>query len=552
MGRIFILGIDGGEFRVIDHLSSCGQIPNIDGLMREGTRKSLLSTTPPLTPAAWASFYTGTNPGRHGVIDFLARRVGSYKLVPVHRSMVNGETLWQTAAGAGLKSLIVNLPMTYPPEAISGWMVSGMDTPGPHNQYTFPPSLKEEITGLFPRYRPDVHVSRHTLKHEPDLRRWYMKEVLDLEESRRGVIGHLMENRPWNIAVAVLVAADRLQHVFWNRVEEAMERGDVPPPSDPAGSVFEAYKMADRFLGRLKNSLAPEDHLMIISDHGFGPLDKDVNLNALLADLGFLKFKRPPFAPSLRRSLERRAKTILPGRLRDFLWRHLPPPEAKRLEGLGVLEETIDWKNTRAYAFGYLGGIFLNLRGREPEGIVDPNDYGPTVEELASALSTCRDPEDGAPLISHAHRRDDLYRGPRIDSLPDLVLTLKDHRCTTRHSFGSPGGPVFSKPQEDFGPLSHTGSHRPAGILIGAGPRFRGKIPRDKADIIDIMPTCLDLLGIEAPGHLDGRSLLCPATPGEEKISPEYNAEGDKTLKPSLSESEEKEVLDNLRNLGYF
>ncbi len=341
--RVFILGIDGGEFRVIDHLRSAGELPFIGRMMEEGVRRPLLTVTPPLTPAAWASFYTGTNPGRHGVIDFLTRRKDRYSLIPVHRSMVSGRPLWEAAGRAGRKSLVVNVPLTYPPDELEGWMISGMDTPGPHNRYFHPPELKDEVLGLTPDYRPDVHISRRRLKRTDGLREWYVGEVLKLQGSRLSVVDQLSSSRPWDLAMAVLVASDRLQHVFWKDVEAAMSRGDIPGPETPAGAVFESYRTADAFLEKLWSGMDGEDHLMVISDHGFGPLEKEVNLNLLLAELGYLSFKTAPVTSSLGRRLSGKAREFLPSGLRNALRRILPPPESKPLEGLGILEEIVDW-----------------------------------------------------------------------------------------------------------------------------------------------------------------------------------------------------------------
>jgi predicted AlkP superfamily phosphohydrolase/phosphomutase len=549
MGRVFVLGIDGGEFRVIDALVAAGELPNLARLIREGARRPLLSSTPPLTPAAWTSFSTGTNPGRHGVVDFLSRREGSYRLVPVHRAMASGTTLWGAAGRAGRRSLVVNVPVTYPPEEINGRLVSGMDTPGEHNRYTFPDSLKRDILQRFPSYRPDVHVSRHALKHRGDLRAWYIREVLALEAVRMELVLHLAASGPWDLAVAVLTGTDRLQHVFWDRVEEALAQGRVPPPDEPAGAVFEAYRAVDRFIPRLAAGLAPDDHLLVMSDHGFGPLERDVNLNVLLSRLGFLRFREGVAGPSVSRRLSAAAKGALPPRLRELLWRILPAPRAQRLEGLDLLEESIDWEHTRAYALGYLGGVFLNLRGREPRGTVARDDYDRVRGELEAALSSFRDPADGTPLVTAVQRREEIYRGPRTGGLPDLVLTLKDHRCTTRHSFSGPGDRLFASPQEEFGPLAHTGSHRPEGIFIAHGPAFRGAALPQRPSIMDLFPTCLELLGVPLPGPVDGRSLTGPPPAATDAPPP---AEAAAVPRSSLSPAEEAEVLGNLRDLGYL
>jgi predicted AlkP superfamily phosphohydrolase/phosphomutase len=549
--RVFILGIDGGEFRVIDHLRSAGELPFIGRMMEEGVRRPLLTVTPPLTPAAWASFYTGTNPGRHGVIDFLTRRKDRYSLIPVHRSMVSGRPLWEAAGRADRRSLVINVPLTYPPDELKGWMISGMDTPGPHNRYFQPPGLRDEVLELTPDYRPDVHISRRRLKRTEGLREWYVGEVLKLQGARLSVVDKLSSSRPWDLAVAVLVASDRLQHVFWKDVEAAMSSGDIPGRETPAGAVFESYRTADAFLEKLWSGMDGEDHLMVISDHGFGPLDKEVNLNLLLAELGYLSFKQAPVASSLGRQLSGKAREFLPSGLRNALRRILPPPEAKPLEGLGILEETVDWDRTRAYAVGYLGGIYLNLRGREPGGIVPPEERAETLEALTASLEGFRDPEDGLPLVTEVHRREDIYRGPETGRLPDLVLTLRDHRCTARHSLAGAGEELFSKPLEGFGTLSHTGSHRPRGIFLGMGPRFAGKEIPVEPGIMDLFPTTLDLLGLPVPAGLDGSSLT-----GGEPVPETAGDAGDDACRPeprsSLSSDEEQEVLENLKDLGYL
>jgi predicted AlkP superfamily phosphohydrolase/phosphomutase len=223
------------------------------------------------------------------------------------------------------------------------------------------------------------------------------------------------------------------------------------------------------------------------------------------------------------------------------------------LEGLNTLEETIDWESTRAYAVGYLGGVYLNLRGREPQGIVNPGDYDRTLRELARALESFIDPDDETPLVTAMKTRQEIYWGERSADLPDFVLTLKDHRGTARHSFSGPGRNLFSRPQEEFGLLSHTGNHRPEGIFLGVGPRFSDASIPQEAGLMDIFPTCLELLGLDPPPNLDGQSLISSRqyrtfSQAEEKAADKYRP----SYKSSLSPEEENKVLDNLRDLGYF
>ncbi len=193
MAKVCIIGIDGGSFTVIDHLVNQGRLPNLADVIADGSRATLMSTIPPLTPAAWASFYTGTNAGKHGVVDFFTRIPDTYKLSPVNAGKVKGETLWSIASSAGKRVCVYNVPMTYPAAPVNGIMISGMDSPRLDEKAVYPAGFMEELLQNIPGFTIEPRVDvKYLVKNSPDPVGEYEKKLKQYMETELATIGYLM------------------------------------------------------------------------------------------------------------------------------------------------------------------------------------------------------------------------------------------------------------------------------------------------------------------------------------------------------------------------
>ena len=465
MGKVVLLGLDGATWTLLDPLMESGRLPHLARLAQSGVRGPLRSTVHPLTPAAWTSAVTGLNPGKHGIYDFRQRRPGAYTLDLVNARRRDGLPLWSMLSDAGKRVGVFNVPMTYPPDPVSGFMVSGMDAPSISSSFIHPPALREALLSAMPGYQIDMDETTP----DPDV---YLARLLALSSAHLRALEWLLEtHQDLDVLMAVLVATDRLYHAFWRELDPAA------PPRDSALAVRvhavhdTILHDADTMLGRLWSWAGADGVVMIMSDHGFGPLAKDVYMNQFLSDAGFLH--------------------VRPG-----------------LEG-APFAEMVDWSRTRAYAFGFFGNINLNLRGREPQGCVEQGrDAQDTLRSITQALHELRDPDDGAPIVDAVHRSDELYSGPHVASAPDLLVVMRDYAYMTRDGYEGVPGRLVAPPMSHSGKrLVHTGNHRMDGVFMLAGPGVRAGEQVNGATLLDIAPTLLYTLGMPVPGVMDGRVL---------------------------------------------
>lgn len=471
MGKAVLLGLDGATWSLLDPLLSDGRLPNLARLARRGARGPLRSTLHPLTPAAWTSAMTGLNPGKHGIYDFRQRRPGAYTLDLVNARRRDGQALWSILSDAGKRVGVFNVPMTYPPDPVNGFVVSGMDTPSVDAGFTHPPALRAALLAAVPDYQIDLDEGTA----EAGV---YLERVQALARRQLRALEWLLHAHPdLDVLMAVLVATDRLYHAFWRELDPTQ----TAPDADLARrvrSVHEAIMAdADALLGRLLAWTGDDGSVVIMSDHGFGALQKDVYMNQFLSDRGFL---------------------------------HVRPDRRD-----APFAEMVDWSHTRAYSFGFFGNINLNLRGREPLGCVEQGRAArDTLNELRQALLALRDPDDGAPIVDAVHGRDDIYSGPHVADAPDLLVVMRDYAYMTRDGYeGVPGrllAPPMSRSQRR---LVHTGNHRMDGVLMLAGPGVRAGEEIADASVLDIAPTLLYMLGLPIPGIMDGRVLRAAFSP---------------------------------------
>ena len=553
-GRVLVIGLDGATLDLICPWVEEGRLPNLARLMKGGTYGKLESTIPPQTPVAWTSFMTGMNAGKHGIPDYVTREPNSYKIEYINATYRRAKPIWSIVGDRGGRVGVVNVPMTYPPEAVNGFMISGMDTPGTDATFMYPPDLYGEITEKFGDYIIDTPIYPQERIHTAR----YIQEVCKLTEYRSKITMHLMRNYPWDLFVVVFVAPDRIQHDFWRYIDPMNPDFDSRKTEVLGSAIYTIYSQLDDVIGRMTKEVGEEVNIIIMSDHGAGPSYKVIALNEWLRRKGYLR---------LGGGFEKKKKDIL-WKLGGYIFerKQLIPKGLKR--GFKVLfkpkkpllfdniDLSLDWGGTRAYSEGTAGNIFINLRGRQPQGTVEPGkEYEEVREKIILELKELRDPETGKKVIKSVYKREDLYHGKCIGMLPDLLVICESgYRARgnlKRLGIKSESGDIFRRDV-------WSGDHRSDGIIMLAGPCIKrdGKI--QEANIIDIAPTILYLLGLPIPGGMDGKLLssairtdyLQRQPPRLSDASDEATIE--KRDKEEFTREDADKIEERLRSLGYI
>ncbi|RMF83415.1 MAG: hypothetical protein D6736_21600, partial [Nitrospinota bacterium] len=272
--KMVVIGIDGATFNVIDPMIERGELPHLARLIQEGSRGELYSTYPPYTHIAWSTFSTGKNPGKHGVFDFIDppyRNRESIPFVFTNFNAIKCATFWQILRDTELKIGIVNLPMTYPPSPLNGFLIGGIDTPSEEVSFTYPEELITQLRAQGIHYRPDYVEFLRFKKGEA--RHRSLEEVRQdyfaIEEERRKAILWLMENKEWDLLVVVLSLPDRVMHHFWpfHDPEEPAE------PNPYREVVRDSYRKVDQIIGQMLERIESDVPVMVMSDHGFGRVE---------------------------------------------------------------------------------------------------------------------------------------------------------------------------------------------------------------------------------------------------------------------------------------
>jgi predicted AlkP superfamily phosphohydrolase/phosphomutase len=535
--KLTTIGLDAATFAVIDPMLEAGELPNLRRLFDAGSRGVLRSVTHPLTPHAWSTMTTGVNAGRHGIWDFTQRAEGSYDLRLVNGSYRRAPAVWDRLSAAGVRSALVSIPFTWPAPQIDGCVMAGFDAADRDQGFTHPPELLDELRE---RFGPLVLDYRFPLGSDGDLD---LDLVRRAAEQKVEIALWLAERFEVDLLFAVFMAADHTHHLCWDDWEQ---RG-------LESRVADVYRILDRAAGALADAAGGTGDVLVVSDHGGGTLKGVVDLNHVLAAQGFLAYRGASAALG-RRAASRvfGLRRVFPESVRTWVKRRLPALRERAYEATAYT--VVDWSRTRAYAYGTFGNVVVNVRGREAEGIVEPDDYESVRAELARALRDLRGPA-GEPIVAAVHRREDLCYGPELSKVPDLIVEFSDYEWLGKGNLESRNDSPWDRIEIESSSHSYVGSHRAEGIVSLTGPSAAAGRTIE-ADIADIAPTILYLLGQPLPSDLDGRLITEALDPGLlDERPPEYvdeDAELFVSETESYSPEDEAAVEERLRSLGYL
>jgi len=547
--KLIIVGLDGATFDVIDPLLEEGQLPCMARLIGEGTRATLMSTIPYSTIPAWPSFMTGKNPGRHGVFDFFTVDDGRRRLTSSRD--IRSRTLWEILSEKGRRSVVMNVPGTYPPAPINGVLVTGMLTPR-GSPFTSPQEVADllhQVTGGY-RINCQSHLSGQRL----------VDDVLAVTEKHKKGFLTLLRRDEWDFAMLMFRATDVIQHHFW-------DRRDV---------VELCYREIDRCIEHITDAF-PEATIILVSDHGLQGQQWDFHVNKWLLDQGYMHIKKGRTAElsrweqiadlegrgelaqgrlhpsSVSRALLKlgitghNVRKLIPGNWWTSLKKAVPRSIRDHVPAGKDLEYEVDWDRSLASAY--------QLYATESKAIqvvsVDHETRERVRGELVERLEQLCNPLTNAPIVRRAYRREELYEGPYIHHAPDIILDLRDGYNVTNAFFADD----YCTPRDEI-----RGCHHRQGIFVAFGEDVQRGVTLDSPlSLMDVMPTALHYLGSAVPNDCDGRVVATEIfKPDCEACRREVRFERLEAPEPRLEEGvpyvdeDQAEIEERLRALGYL
>jgi len=457
--RVLVIGLDCAAPRFVFGPDAF-RLTNIQRLADRGCWGRLRSCDPPITAPAWACMMSGKDPGTLGCYGFRNRPDYSYAGMAIaNAAAIREKRVWDIVSRVGKKVVVLGVPQTYPVAPVNGWLVADFLAPDTRADFTYPRGLKDELQTAVGEYILDVEDFRTDDK--PAL----LNRIHALMRNRFDAALYLMKSKPWDFFMMVEMGVDRLHHGFWKYCDPEYPKFE---PGNPFVDAFrDYYEGLDARIGELLKVAGDETAVLIVSDHGAKAMQGGVCLNQWLINEGFLVLKKSANC------------------------------------GAGVspaLDAShVDWSKTKAWgAGGYYGRVFINVAGREPEGVVPLAEYESFREELAGRIRAIPGPM-GYPLGNVVLKPQDIYRQVR-GIPPDLMVYFGD---LDWRAVGSIGQKSIFTYENDIGP--DDANHDYDGIFIMDDGTDRGGRQLHKLRIVDVAPTVLALLGVEPPPDMQGR-----------------------------------------------
>lgn len=446
--KVVVIGLDGASHEYMQQCMEERDVPNIEAVASDGSFSRMDAPLPPLTPVAMSSFLTGQDPGGHGIYGFEKRKPLEYDT-----SMVNGQYLSGILPDATEgKSVLINVPMTYPAPQIDGVVVSGF--PGSNaGRYAYPPPVKSRLEDM--NYTVTTAGTFDTTEELEE-------GVFDAFEQRRGLALDFMDRYEWNLFMVMFTGDARILH--------------FESPEGCDGAIGDYYEEVDAFLGQVRERTPDNTTVVLMSNHGFAPLDKKLYLYTFLKDQGYLEPKTVPYYKHMLQDFL--------GDVAEFLGLGSGGEIAGRASGFSsAYMDEIDWSGTEAYTGAFYNGqIFINLEGREPHGTVPQDRYEEVRSDIIEDLKALRDPETGERVVENVYTKEELYDGEKMDELPDIIVEMPGYNHIARFGFGST---FLRDPVEKSAPVKE-------GFLLTNRDVTAGNI-----SIVDLSTSVADLLGAE-------------------------------------------------------
>jgi len=544
--KLMIISLDGTTWDILRPWMEAGYLPNLAKLVAGGASGELRSTIPPVTAPAWTTFQTGVHPGKHGLFHFTRYQRGSYDTALVDATSIAPRTIWRILSDAGKRVATINLPVTYPPQPLNGVVVAGLLSPSPRQAF-WPPELYDEVVAATGKYQVWIPIRSFDYLGVGG----FVDQVVTLARGRAAAARYIFLKEDWDLFMVHFQSTDIIQHALWAWADPH-HPDFASKPEEERIKVRGFYETVDGLVGELSALAGKDRPVIVMSDHGFGPVLRRLYINQWLLNEGLLSApSQSSFKGRLLGWAEQAVRKADVFKLRRRLIK--PRDRGDRLLEWIKRDALISWPTTQAFALSgpFFGRIYINTLGREKEGSVAP---GPAWEALrsriAEGLLALRDPDTGQQIVANVWRREEIYQGPRADELPDLVVQPADgYQVVTEFRQG-----LLVEPMPGF--LS--GTHRMEGILALGGPSIQKGVSLEGASIADLAPTILYLMGLPVPTSMDGQVLVAALDEAllaerpirfveDEEISADRSERED-----SYSEEDSAEVKARLAGLGYL
>ncbi len=434
--KVLVIGLDCAEPSLVFERWR-DQLPNLRSLMEQGVWTTMNSTVPPITVPAWSCMMSSKDPGTLGIYGFRNRKDYSYSGLSFATSTaVREPRLWDILSKGGKRVVVLGVPQTYPPSPVNGIMVSCFLTPDPaKNPYTYPPALRDEIDAVLGKDRYMVDVSDYRTENKDGV----LREIYEMTDRRFVLAKHFLQTKPWDFFMLVEMGVDRIHHAFWQFFDPHHRKYQAGSPY--ADAIRKYYLHVDRLIGELVAAIPDADRdktaVVVVSDHGAKRIDGGIAVNEWLIREGYLTVREYP----------------------------------EQLTPLGKLiaQNKVDWANTKAWSEGgYYARVFLNVQGREPQGVVEPHAYETVRDELIQKLEALGD-ENGRPIGTRVYRPEKLYH--KCNGIwPDLVVIFG---ALSWRSIGSIGYNAVHVFENDTGP--DDANHAQDALFLLRAPGLRAR-----------------------------------------------------------------------------
>lgn len=540
-----IIGLDGATWEIVDYFIKQNVMVSFREIIKNACCNNLKSTIMPITPSAWSSMITGCTPPKTGVSHFLKSidKSNTYSKVLVNGAHIKVPTMWQILSSYGRDVISVNVPMTYPPRPLNGYMITGMMTPDGEEKFTYPEDLKSELADNGINYRVDtrLHKNRSKLHNEDFMQNMYsdgaaefFKDLNDLFDTRKKTIIYLMENKKWQYFMFVFIGLDRIQHHFWDYIKDT----ELDPKLSE--NIRKYYERVDRFVGEIYQKYFESANLFIVSDHGHAKSHGEFYIDGWLLKQKYLNIRETKinnWKTLLKQLLKKCGLNV--SKIAESLLKQ------EDFNKLKLSSSNIDWENTLAYG-APMNGICINLKGRDTLGCVDPGDYEKTRDDLIRDVAEITNSQ-GQRIIKNALKRESVYSEGDLEIIPDIILEFHDdllYRASpTQH---------LSRDMDIFKSYSWlSGNHIRDGLFVATGKDIKHDVQIDDPNIEDILPTLFAINDEAIPVHIDGKIIKDIINREIKEKCIDYDC-SPKDTQFQYSNDGEDDLKEKLKSLGYM
>jgi predicted AlkP superfamily phosphohydrolase/phosphomutase len=521
MRKLIVIGIDGLTFDLLDPLIAKGELKLFKKWKEEGCYGRLQSTTPALTPPAWNSSFTGVNPGKHNIFDFFTFDKNLKKQKVITSKERKYPAFWEICSRNGISLGLYNIPCNYPADKINGFLVTGMATPKDSRGFAYPEELENNLKNEFKK-----RFGSNTLFLEQGKRKTFLEDIYSVTAKDEEIALSLFNKRKPDISMFVYDESDRVFHFYYHDYDETHPSHD--PESEFKNAIPQYLKRIEEGIEKFLSNDEGDVDLIIYSDHGFGPLYRDIYVNNLLFRWGYLKVNCYAKEMAKKPLWKKTLKILIPPQLRKIF------REKIKSSPLSNPLAFIDFENSQAFYSSVSGRSII---------ILDEDKREKIALDLKNRLESYVDEKTKIKPFKKVYLREEIYKGDFVENAPDIIIEEDG-----RYAFKTEWNDEVLKDSSQYNVLK-SGSHRKDGVLILYGNSFKKGIVIKNATVMDICPTILHLSNLPTGEEMDGRILLETLVETKELKKVSY-----KNLRESsnLSDFDEEAIKERLKSLGYM